>query len=386
MIDVQDTEEMYTEAYEMDQNVSYGINAYSRGSNEREQKNFKLISLIMVAIFFVIMVTAALATVGVVLCTKKAGWEDKSLALKLQAMNLSIKNNAGSLLELQSQLKKFMQYFSLQLQDNSSYNSNDVAGMHPSNPAPSCSMISKSSSSGYYWVLSSSGSAMWVYCDMTRTCGSTTGGWMRVTSLNMKQAYSQCPSSLCLNSTIRRTCRMCSYSGGSCPLQSYPVGVSYSKVCGRVIAYQIGSPDAYSQFAGLGLDGVSLTYGTPSVNIWTFYAANQENYNSSKNTCPCMNPDDHNIISPPESIGNHYFCDTAPINVNDHPKFHMKDPLWDGAGCKGAHLMCCSFNNPPWFYRDLSHPIVDDIQMKVCRDEDRDNEDIAIEVIDIYVQ
>ena len=38
--------------------------------------------------------------------------------------------------------------------------------------------LSPSSPSGYYWVRASNGSAVRVYCDMTRSCGGITGGWI----------------------------------------------------------------------------------------------------------------------------------------------------------------------------------------------------------------
>ena len=61
------------------------------------------------------------------------------------------------------------------------------------------------------------------------------------------------------------------------------------------------------------------------------------------------------------------------------------DPLWDGAGC-GSVNDCCTFNSPPWFFRVLDEPYTDDIIMRVCRDEIRGNEDIAIQMIEILVQ
>ena len=50
-------------------------------------------------------------------------------------------------------------------------------------PAASCAaalLNDPSSPSGHYWVGSSNGSSVRVYCDMTRSCGNITGGWMRV--------------------------------------------------------------------------------------------------------------------------------------------------------------------------------------------------------------
>ncbi len=51
-------------------------------------------------------------------------------------------------------------------------------------------------------------------------------------------------------------------------------------------------------------------------------------------------------------------------------------PLWDTS--------MCGRGNP--FLKTLSTPSTADIELRVCRDEDRDNEDIAITDLRIYVQ
>ena len=78
------------------------------------------------------------------------------------------------------------------------------------NPAASCSALPTSSPSGYYWIRSSNGSAVQVYCDMDRVCGcSGTGGWTRVAFLNMTDPNQQCPGAwtLCTRSSEPR--RLC---------------------------------------------------------------------------------------------------------------------------------------------------------------------------------
>ena len=69
-------------------------------------------------------------------------------------------------------------------------------GQYPTFPASSCAALPPSSPSGYYWVRASNGSAVRVYCDMTRSCGGVTGGWMRVAELDMTNSSHQCPSGL----------------------------------------------------------------------------------------------------------------------------------------------------------------------------------------------
>jgi len=48
---------------------------------------------------------------------------------------------------------------------------------------------------------------------------------------------------------------------------------------------------------------------------------------------------------------------------------------------------CCSFNKPPWFCKQFSQPSSSDIEVRVCADEPSStNEDIQIEVVEIYIQ
>jgi hypothetical protein len=86
--------------------------------------------------------------------------------------------------------------------------------LHPgqiqATPVSSCAALNDlpwSSPSGYYWVRASNGSALRVYCDMTRLCGGVTGGWMRLAELNMTNSSRQCPSGFRQRTDInRRTC------------------------------------------------------------------------------------------------------------------------------------------------------------------------------------
>ena len=87
------------------------------------------------------------------------------------------------------------------------------------------------SPSGYYWKRATDGSAARVYCDMTRSCGGVTGGWMRVAELDMTNSKSRCPRGLRLRTdSNKRTCGIDSSSPGcisiTFPLQS----LGYSKL------------------------------------------------------------------------------------------------------------------------------------------------------------
>ena len=60
-------------------------------------------------------------------------------------------------------------------------------------PAISCAAVPPSSPSGYYWVRASNGSAMSVYCDMTRSCGKDNLNMLKSQHINLiLQQMSKC--------------------------------------------------------------------------------------------------------------------------------------------------------------------------------------------------
>ena len=73
---------------------------------------------------------------------------------------------------------------------------------------------------------------------------------------------------------------------------TFPVhGIEYSHVCGRIIGYQVGTPDAFF-FQSEGIDsyyicGYSLTHGPPRKHIWTFADAAGEEFPYGSRVCPC---------------------------------------------------------------------------------------------------
>ena len=67
---------------------------------------------------------------------------------------------------------------------------------------------------------------------------------------------------------------------------------------------------------------------------------------------------------------------------------YANDPLWDGQGC-GA-TSCCELSyppgvTPPWFCKQLPQTTTDDIEVRICGDQGTANEDIPVELIEIYV-
>ena len=272
-----------------------------------------------------------------------------------------------------------------------------LPGSTPSHPAASCREIkelSPTAPSGYYWLRGTGDSSVHMYCDMSRSCGGITGGWMPVTKINMTNSSDTCPAGLKLLTTPKRLCAM-NIDGGGCSSATFNLhGVRYTHVCGKIIGYQQGSPDAFWPYRNNRrltiddqyVDGISLTHGNnPRKHIWTFVGAVHEVITSgTHDICPCTNIHNPDSIPIPSYVGNDYFCDTGSESRVQN-KFYPNDPLWDGQGC-GRLNTCCSFNNPPWFMKELPSSTSDNIEMRLCANEARSNEDINFESVELHVQ
>ena len=228
---------------------------------------------------------------------------------------------------------------------------------------------------------------------MNLSCGGVTGGWLRVAQLDMTDSSQQCPSGLL--ERIDSGIRTCGRTNGlpGCSSVTFTIPSIYSQVCGKIIGYQAGSPDAFGDsWAGRGtnpsidtyyVDGVSLTHGNPRQHIWTFAAGHDEAASLPQFNCPCTHtPTASQATRPPAYVGEDYFCDIT--GSVPSPAFRPEDPLWDGTGC-GPLNTCCSFNNPPWFYRQLPQHTTDDIEMRLCFDQGGGDEGMVVEMVDIYI-
>ena len=225
-------------------------------------------------------------------------------------------------------------------------------------------------------------------------CGD--GLWYRVAYLNMSDPSQQCPSVWReYTSDGIRMCARPTSSGGNCPSTLYPVSHQYSKVCGKVIGYQFGSPDAFAHGITTApknlmidqpyLDGISITHGTPDrTHIWSYVAGASENGTGcSFYNCPCSNSD----YAPPSYVGDNYYCESAfqgdcfVTNV-----FLPNDPLWDGQQCDNEGTCCTGANTPPWFSVELPDSTSDDIEVRICHDQNTTDEDTPIQLLELYVQ
>ena len=200
----------------------------------------------------------------------------------------------------------------------------------------------------------------------------------------MSDPTEECPPGFRLynQNGIRPCGRPTSLPVNSCHSVKFPsYSISYSQVCGRVIGYQHGSPDAIAPYRsqknnlnGAYVDGVSITRGNPRKHIWTFMAALQENYFyiDGHHECPCA---PNSPVTVPSFIGNDYFCESGCPGQFQANVFYSEDPLWDGKQCGLIGKACCQAPGLPWFHKTFKSPTTDYIEMSVCGSQQTTDED-----------
>ena len=213
-----------------------------------------------------------------------------------------------------------------------------------------------------------------IYGSQCPQCRCGPGEWRRVFYLNASASDQLCPSQWNLVTSPVRGCAGADRSYRSA--FSDNANTAYSKVCGRIIGEAIATVDAFHLRPGSitieenYLEGVSVTHGAPGshTHIWSFVAAG-----STGAWCPCSNDFDGNIVrSPPPEVSKNYFCDRP-------------DRVWTGENCTDD-FPCCSFNNPPYFSVRLPSPTTDNIELRICNDQEKEDERILVLLAELFVQ
>ena len=218
------------------------------------------------------------------------------------------------------------------------------------------------------------------YCLLT--CNGINGAWKRIAYLNTNENPISCPSRFEVRSDTSNPpiCRRNNRHAGCSSVIYLSNGMSYSQVCGRVRIHQQETPDEFqsdnNNISRNGpsedqnyVDGVSLTHGTsPNRNhIWTFTAVIKFGDDIDRCTICGRNK--------PLYVGTSFTC------IAEHCRIWPCDfdnAIWtDGFSCFGNEI----------FYRQLSESTTDNIEMRVCRDQDRHDEHILISYmyVEIFV-
>ena len=232
-------------------------------------------------------------------------------------------------------------------------------GQSQNNSAASCKHIYRCSlstaPSGYYWITTSNGTSIRMYCAMNLThCGNTTGGWTRVAYINMTDPTETCPGGLRYISTPKRMCGR-NTSNAGCSSVTLPAYEGYyTKVCGRALGYQYIDSFAFMPYHthgqptlnGYYVDGLSVTYGNPRHHVWTFAVGSSKDDTNFIGRCPCAPPP----LSPPPPppppptsappfVGSHFICESGYTGQLSY-QWYLDDPLWDGKGCVEGSTCC----------------------------------------------
>ena len=214
------------------------------------------------------------------------------------------------------------------------------------------------------------------------TCN-TTGPWRRVVYIN-PTLNNSCPSGLRkvnISNTNKQAC------GGTvdrgCSSVIFTVDQNYTDICGIVQGYQFHSPNAFrgdvsKTIDDTYVDGISITQGSPRRHVWTYTAYNHEGYSDR---CPCAASNGKVKRPPPSFVGDDYYCETG-SSTSQMNRILWEDPLWDGKGCTRPEDRCCQRFG--WFHKTV--PSSDDhIELRWCVDQDLSNEDIFVDIAEIWV-
>ena len=139
--------------------------------------------------------------------------------------------------------------------------------------------------------------------------------------------------------------------------------IPYSRVCGKIRAYKIGTPDGFSRINEIDnnyLDGISITINTSTnrEHVWSFAAGEDV----------CVN-------SQPDFIGNEFACDMS-----------RYCPFQTLCGLLLWKSQQYGRSVSSWFKEFPFPHAVSEIEIRVCRDQRRLDELLAITALELYVQ
>ena len=250
-------------------------------------------------------------------------------------------------------------------------------------PATSCEEVfqcNPDSPDGYYYLLMGTFVGV-VYCRKTcGNCNSTAIGWARVGLVPLPGG--PCPFGIdTLTTPSGEQLCVTPASAGCSSTSIYPFA-NYTEVCGRAIGYSTGTPDGMAAVATNStidspyVDGLSITITHEFYNstgrhisrqhIWTFAAGRSRR-------CPC---DPGSLApTPPDFVGEHYYCDLAT------PNYDPSDPIWDKTSCPTTGNC-----GPPWFHRTVSTSTRSSIEVRGCTDEGAPDERVGVKLFELYVR
>ena len=246
--------------------------------------------------------------------------------------------------------------------------------------------------SGLYWINTANG-VQQVNCDMELECGGHKGGWTMIVKLDTSKGDS-CQSGW-INITTpgnlsKVVCRSGNDAAGCYSAIFTTYNITFNKICGQVKGYQKGTPEAFhstkydtKSINDHYVDGLSITLGNPRKHVWTYVAGASDEYNYVNSNCPCAATPGPDL---PAFVSHNYYCESGNTGAVSRDVFYTSDMLWDGYGCHHVNNNCCTNPNMPWFFRQFSNSMHDDLEARICNRESFVDEDILVESIELHVQ
>ena len=195
----------------------------------------------------------------------------------------------------------------------------------------------------------------------------------------------ECPSSFVKVRALGKD--VCSSSYYGCSSYIYKVnGIFYNEIAGVVRGYQKGTTDAFqASWHGKGIndayvDGVSITIGSPRQHVWTYAAGLTQQGDYPDFNCPCaVTPGP----SAPSFVGDNYYCSSGATTDASKSSYYPA-PLWQGNECNNDN--CCAKLGLPWFYRKFIIPRVEDIEVRICNNQQFNDESVLIDQLILVVR
>ena len=207
-----------------------------------------------------------------------------------------------------------------------------------------------------------------------------------IARIDMIKSGSSCPGGLEHVTSPKLSCRK-NISVGCSQVYFSSHGMSYSKVCGRVIGYQHGSPDAFSPaIYARNIDDMYVDDLLLPIIIQGNIFGHLQHNQMAIIKITLMDAPALPIIEAkfPTLLRMITFVKLEP-NETYSNRYFTEHKLWDGNGC-GTFPNGFAGTRSSFFIKQLPNSISLDVQLRVCMDEGRDNEDIIIEKLSLLVQ
>ena len=206
-----------------------------------------------------------------------------------------------------------------------------------------------------------------------------------------------CPSNWTFVNTSVRACRRTTESP-ACDSAIFSVGgFEYSKVCGKVLAYQRGTPDAF--------DRSTNSEARRSDHMWMVLPSLMAQWDpggtSGHLQLLCMSRNTH-IMSQDITMPVQYQSQLALWDSVFHWENYFYDTGNLGPGCSSTvtytddpvvgwarvwpqqHLLQVE-NRPLWFCVQLDEVTREDLELRICSDQNSYDEDVLVSYVKMYV-